>query len=86
MSRHHPLRRCVGCRVMHDKGHLIRIVHNGADTTIDITGKAPGRGAYLCKIKACYELATKNKGLERSFKAKVPPEVYASLLKAVEAV
>jgi len=83
---HSPLRRCIGCREMHDKSNLLRITKSGAQTTIDITGKAPGRGAYLCKIRACYELAAKNKGLERSFKVKVPPDVYALLLEAIEAV
>jgi predicted RNA-binding protein YlxR (DUF448 family) len=71
------LRRCVACREMREKHQLARIVRT-PDGAIqpDPTGKAPGRGAYICKTDACTARAKKIKGLERSFSRAVPSEVY----------
>jgi len=77
-----PQRRCTGCREMLDKNSLIRIVCSRSDDgqgdtfAIDLTGKANGRGAYICKASDCLEKAMKSKGLERSFKAKIPANIY----------
>ena len=48
---------------------------------IDPTGKKNGRGAYICPNRVCLEKAFKSRGLERSFKMKVPEEIYVSLQK-----
>ncbi|MCL2575240.1 MAG: YlxR family protein [Defluviitaleaceae bacterium] len=70
-------RRCVGCRQMVDKRELVRIVRNtDGDFSIDETKKAAGRGAYLCKNADCVAAAIKNRGLDRSFKGKVPSYIY----------
>ena len=75
-----PLRKCTGCQEMKNKKELIRIVHNEAgEFFLDSTGKKPGRGAYICPNQECLEKAQKSKGLERSFKAAVPKEVYEQL-------
>jgi hypothetical protein len=66
-----PQRKCVGCRQMNDKTALIRIGKNE-------DGK--GRGAYVCNNRACIEQAKKNKGIERSLKQAVLPELYEKLL------
>lgn len=74
------LRRCTGCMQMVDKRFLIRIVFNKeGGIAPDPTGKAAGRGAYLCEDAECVAKAAKNRGLERSFKCAVPGEVYAQL-------
>jgi predicted RNA-binding protein YlxR (DUF448 family) len=75
-----PLRKCVGCGQMKDKEALIRITRdeNGL-LTIDVSGKKPGRGAYICKSAECLEKARRGKGLERSFKKGLAAEVYESL-------
>ena len=45
-----PMRMCVGCREMKPKMELTRVVKpQEGDCAIDFTGKAPGRGAYVCK-------------------------------------
>ena len=76
-----PQRRCVGCREMKDKSALIRVVSNAdGSLSIDATGKAPGRGAYLCKDTNCLSKAQKSKGLERSIKRAIPQEIYDSLI------
>lgn len=80
-----PLRKCTGCQEMKDKRELIRIVRNDAgEFSLDRTGKKPGRGAYICPNVQCLEKAQKSKGLERSFKAAVPKEVYEQLLMQLE--
>lgn len=81
-----PLRKCTGCQEMKDKRDLIRIVRNDAgEFSLDRTGKKPGRGAYICPNPECLAKAQKSKGLERSFKAPIPAEVYAALQAELEA-
>ena len=64
---------------------MMRIVRNDAgEFSLDRTGKKPGRGAYICPNVQCLEKAQKSKGLERSFKAAVPKEVYEQLLAQLE--
>ena len=76
-----PLRKCTGCQEMKDKKSLIRMVRSEAgEFSLDFTGKAPGRGAYVCPNRQCMEKAQKSRGLERSFKAPVPKDVYERLL------
>lgn len=80
-----PLRKCTGCQEMKSKRELIRIVRNDAgEFSLDRTGKKPGRGAYICPNGDCLAKAQKSKGLERSFKAAVPKEVYEQLLRELE--
>ena len=75
-----PLRKCIGCNEMKDKKELIRIVRNKeGDMSIDLTGKMAGRGAYICKDRKCFDMAAKAKRLEKSFKCKIPDELYDSL-------
>ena len=73
MSKKMPVRRCVGCQEMKNKKEMIRV-----------TGKKNGRGAYLCPSRECLEKAVKSKGLERSFKQAIPPEVYSRLEKEMD--
>lgn len=80
-----PLRKCTGCQQMKNKKELIRIVRSEeGEFALDITGKKPGRGAYICPTKECLEKAHKSKGLERSFKSAVPKEVYEQLMQQLK--
>ncbi|MCL2617093.1 MAG: YlxR family protein [Defluviitaleaceae bacterium] len=80
-----PLRKCVGCGQMKVKPELLRVVRAPeGGFAIDPAGKMPGRGAYVCAQAACIAKAQKHKGLERSYKAGVPKEVYAGILAEVE--
>jgi len=80
-----PERRCVGCREMKDKKDLMRIVRKADDSgfCVDDTGKAAGRGAYICNDAACFKKAVKSGGFDRSFKQKVPQDVYETLENAI---
>lgn len=62
-----PQRSCTGCNLKKDKKDLIRIVKDQTGKIcVDKTGKAPGRGAYLCNSTECLEKAQKTKRLERA--------------------
>lgn len=79
-----PERLCLGCRESHAKQELIRIVRSPeGEYSVDLTGKKPGRGAYICAKKACLEAARANHGLERSFRCTIAPEVYQNLSEAL---
>ena len=75
-----PERLCVGCRALHPKGALLRIVRGPEGTvSIDPTGKRTGRGAYLCPSIECLRSARKQGGLSWSFKERIDPAVYDSI-------
>ena len=62
---------------MKPKKELLRILRTETgEFVVDALGKANGRGAYLCRSVECFQKAVKNRGLERSFKQAIPPEVY----------
>lgn len=77
-----PLRKCLGCNEMNPKKELLRVVHNSEGRiSVDITGKAQGRGAYICNSKECFEKAKKTKAFNRAFQANVSDEIYEDLIK-----
>lgn len=75
-----PLRKCVVCNERKEKRELIRVVKNNEDEVfVDTTGKANGRGAYICKNVECLEKAKKSNRLSNTLKIKVTDEVYNKL-------
>lgn len=75
-----PIRTCVSCRVSSDKKSLVRIVRLGeGDVKIDPSGKAPGRGAYLCGAKECLAAALKTNKLGRALRCEIPERLKAEL-------
>ena len=87
MSKQIPQRLCTGCRQMHDKKELIRVVRTPeGQICIDGSGKLNGRGAYICRNLECLEAALKNHGLERSLKTKVSSDIYGELRKEMETI
>jgi len=65
---------------MKPKKELIRVVRNAEGMVgIDPIGKAPGRGAYLCKSAVCLEKAVKSRALDRAFEQKMDTELYEKL-------
>lgn len=62
-------RMCIVCRQMKDRRELNRIVLNkDNELFLDKTGKANGRGAYICKSGDCVTLIEKKNALNRTFK------------------
>ena len=81
-----PMRQCLGCREMKPKRELIRVVRSPeGEISLDLRGKAPGRGAYVCRSAACLKKAIRAKALERSLETAIPEEVYAQLTAQMEA-
>jgi len=70
------LRKCVACNNMIDKNNLFRLVRINGKVEFDASGKADGRGAYVCKSKKCIDMAVKKKGFNRSLKTPVSEEIY----------
>lgn len=82
-ARKIPQRTCIACREMQDKKNLLRIVRTPTgEIRPDPTGKAAGRGAYICKKAECVGKMIKFRLLNKTFSADVPAEAY----KAVEEV
>jgi len=85
MERKVPLRKCLGCNEMKPKRELIRVVRSPEGAiSLDKTGKANGRGAYVCPNAECLKKCAKRKSLQRAFKCAVPDEVYAGLEASLE--
>ena len=78
--KHVPQRTCVACRAIDAKRGLVRVVR-GTDgsVAVDETGKRPGRGAYLCKTRECWDKALKGKILEYALKTPITQEQKAAL-------
>lgn len=75
-----PQRTCLGCGETKPKKELIRIVkQNDGQIFIDKTGKANGRGAYICNNVECLNKAIKSKRLEKNFETEIDNQIYESL-------
>ena len=79
------LRMCIVCRDRSDKKELVRVVRNkNGEVFLDKTGKANGRGAYVCKSKNCFDKLKKTRALNRAFKCEIPLEIYEKLGEEIE--
>ncbi len=77
--KHNPKRTCIVCREIKDKRELIRVVRTSEGKIIvDPTGKANGRGAYLCQQVDCWQ-KVKSERLAQALKVKLTPEELATL-------
>ncbi|MBR5295261.1 MAG: YlxR family protein [Clostridia bacterium] len=75
-----PLRRCAGCNEQKSKKEFIRVLRTPeGEIILDETGKANGRGVYLCPKASCLQKARKAKRLERSLEVTIPEEIWKSL-------
>ena len=80
-----PMGMCVGCREMKPKRELLRVVRSPeGEVSFDLTGRKPGRGAYVCPNADCLTHAVRKKQLERAVSAPVSEEVRESLTAQIE--
>jgi predicted RNA-binding protein YlxR (DUF448 family) len=85
MPKRIPLRQWLGCREMKPKPELVRVVRSPEGTvSVDLRGKAPGRGAYVCRSAACLKKALRSKAIGRALDVEIPPEIYDTLTKQLE--
>ena len=69
-------RSCIACGGKATKGELLRIVRTGdGAAAFDATGKAAGRGAYVCS-EACLDRAVATKRLDRALRVSLTAEDY----------
>lgn len=82
-----PQRKCIACQERGDKKGLVRVVKNKENEIfLDPSGKANGRGAYVCGNKECLSKAIKSKAFNRAFKMDVDDSVYAHLIDELEKI
>lgn len=75
-----PLRKCLGCNEMKPKKELLRIVRSPeGKVSIDKTGKAAGRGCYICQDIECLEKAIKAKRVQNALEVQVDNELFEQL-------
>ena len=80
-----PERTCVITKEKTLKKDLLRVVRDKeGNVSVDITGKANGRGAYLKKDKEVINKAKTTKGLERILEVEIPESIYEEMLNLVD--
>ena len=80
-----PERTCVITREKTLKKDLLRVVRdNTGKVSVDETGKANGRGAYLKKDKEVINKAKATKALERILEVSIPDSIYEEMLSLVD--
>jgi predicted RNA-binding protein YlxR (DUF448 family) len=65
------VRTCVGCGRKAPQGELVRFVAAHGRLEHDPTGRKPGRGAYTCLRRACFERATSRRAFARALRRTV---------------
>ena len=79
-------RTCIACGATQQKGAFHRIVRTAEGAAaFDPTGRAAGRGAYVC-TGACLAAAKKTRKLERSLRCKVTDQDYERLAREIALV
>ena len=78
-KRHVPERTCVACGARKPKADLLRVVRPPEGrVSLDPTGKAPGRGAYVCG-PGCWDTAIGRGRLGRSLSTRLSSDDVESL-------
>jgi len=75
-----PTRTCTGCATSSDKRQFVRFVRTPeGHVEVDPTGKANGRGAYLCADADCFEMARKRRRLDSALRVALKEDDYTRL-------
>lgn len=73
-------RTCVACRASDEKRWFVRIVRTpDGHVVVDPTGKANGRGAYLCAKPECFDVARQRRRLDAALKVSLKDDDYDRL-------
>ena len=83
-----PMRTCIGCRESKPKKDMIRIACYEGEISVDVTGRAKGRGVYICRDPECLKAAVKKDAVKRGFRMNFKSEdlerVYGELEQVME--
>lgn len=80
-----PLRTCIGCGKKDEKSKFVMVSRppkSSPENSLEVSAgknKNGGRSAYICKNEECLKKARKTRRLEKSFKGKVPSEIYEEI-------
>lgn len=75
-----PQRRCVGCGERFPKPALVRVVRSpSGEVALDFTGRAAGRGTYICRSAECFRKARRAGRFEQNLGCAVSPEIYDAI-------
>lgn len=81
--RSQPERTCVSCRETQAKRGLVRLVRStpsggategNSRVTVDESGRAHGRGAYLCTRIECWQRALRTGAVARALNVQLTPD------------
>ena len=87
ISKKIPQRMCIVCKQMQPKKELVRIVKNSSgEIKVDITGKSPGRGTYICKSAECATKLVKSKSLHKAYNSQVSNETYDNVVSEIQKI
>jgi predicted RNA-binding protein YlxR (DUF448 family) len=82
-ARRMPMRRCIACRASRPKAELVRVVRTPSGAIeIDITGRTPGRGAYVCRRAECMDVAGRRDVIRRALGQPLPQEALEQMRNA----
>ncbi len=95
MNKKMPMRKCLGCGEMCLQRELVRVVktklktndENGEEAyeiSLDLVGKKPGRGAYVCRKTECFEKAVKAKRFQKALSCVIPDDVIETMRQEME--
>ncbi len=84
MAKKTPIRHCMGCNKGLEKSSLLRIVRIDNKVMFDHTGKAQGRGAYICKDADCLKKVIKSRRFNRVFKGPIEDSIYDIIATEIE--
>ncbi len=75
-----PLRQCIACREPKPKKDMLRIVKNSSgEIFLDFSGKAAGRGAYICNSPDCVKKLVRQRLINKVFSCEVDGAVYTAI-------
>ncbi len=67
-----PIRSCISCRTRRQQDFLLRMVKDSEGSVrLDLAGRAPGRGAYLCPDPACLANAVRKQAFRRALRGAI---------------
>ncbi len=78
--KHIPQRTCIACRQIHGKREMLRLVCSSDTVEVDLKGKKPGRGVYICSRSKCWENGLNGNRIDFGLRTKLSAENRRTLL------
>jgi len=84
-QRHIPQRTCVSCGTKASKRELLRIVASkDGDVQLDPSGKANGRGAYVCREGNCSPRGLIRGRVQHALRVELEQKQWDELMRSIE--